>query len=75
MSQLQDQVPEGKAKFPTHEAALRAALAPAAIADIGHDRAWWAKEAARVGSDWPGVVASALWMLARAGVIERRRQQ
>jgi len=43
-------------------------LAPAAITDIGHDRAWWEKEAARLGTDWPGVIDSAHILLAIAGL-------
>jgi hypothetical protein len=34
-------------------------LAPAATADISHDREWWAEEAARVGSDWPAILDGA----------------
>jgi hypothetical protein len=43
-------------------------LAPAAVTGIGHDGEWWAKEAARVGSDWPGVIDSAHILLAVAGL-------
>ena len=42
-------------------------LAPA-TADIGHDREWWAVESARLGSDWPGVIRTAVDMLAIAGL-------
>ena len=42
-------------------------LAPA-TADIGHDRAWWAVESARLGSDWPGVIDGAHTLLAIAGL-------
>jgi hypothetical protein len=44
-------------------------LAPAATADISHDREWWAEEAARVGSDRPGVIRAAIDMLTVAGLI------
>jgi hypothetical protein len=46
--------------------------------DIGHSREWWAAEAARGGTDWPGVVASALAMLTMPGLVpqaDRRRRQ
>jgi hypothetical protein len=41
-------------------------LAPTATTDIGHDREWWAEEAARVGSDWPGVLDGSRALLAVA---------
>jgi hypothetical protein len=41
-------------------------LAPAATTDIVRDRAWWAEESIRVGTDWPRVVATALGMLTMA---------
>jgi hypothetical protein len=43
-------------------------LAPADSQDIGHDREWWAKESARVGSNWPGVLDGAHTLLAIAGL-------
>jgi hypothetical protein len=44
---------------------------------IGHDRERWVAEAARVGTDWPSVVATALSMLTMvAGLApEPRRRQ
>jgi hypothetical protein len=44
-------------------------LAPTATTGIGHDREWWAKEAAARGSDWAGVIRTALAVLAMAGLI------
>jgi hypothetical protein len=44
-------------------------LAPADSQDIGHDREWWAKESARVGSNWPGVLDGAHTLLAIAGLM------
>ena len=36
------------------------------VTDAGHDREWWADEAARVGGDWLGVIDSAHTLLAIA---------
>jgi hypothetical protein len=47
----------------------RARHAPTTPTGIGHDREWWAKEATRVGSDWPGVISAAVSMLTVAGII------
>jgi hypothetical protein len=41
---------------------------PPIAAEPIHDREWWAKEAARAGTDWPGVVDSAHTLLAIAGL-------
>jgi hypothetical protein len=41
---------------------------PPIAAEPIHHREWWAKESARVGTDWPSVAATALAMLA-AGLI------
>jgi hypothetical protein len=51
-------------------------LAPAGPQDIGHDRAWWDSESARLGTDWPSVVDTAIALLVMAGFVapERRRQ-
>jgi hypothetical protein len=35
-----------------------------------HDRAWWAEEAAREGTDWPRVVDAALEMMAGGGILK-----
>ena len=35
-----------------------------------HDEGWWAAEAARTGSDWPGVIDVAFEMMAAGGVLE-----
>jgi hypothetical protein len=35
-----------------------------------HDRAWWADEALRAGTDWPGVIEAALEMIDAAGIVE-----
>jgi hypothetical protein len=35
-----------------------------------HDRAWWAAEAARNGTDWAGVFETHLAVLAMLGLIE-----
>jgi hypothetical protein len=50
-------------------------LAPA-TADPVHDTEWWAVESARLGSDWPGVIRTAVAMLSMAGLVapEGRRQ-
>jgi hypothetical protein len=40
-----------------------------------HDRAWWADEAARSGSDWRGIVESHLAVLAKLGLIQPRSRQ
>jgi hypothetical protein len=34
------------------------------------DRAWWAAEAERIGTAWPGVVGAALEMIVVAGIVE-----
>jgi hypothetical protein len=44
-------------------------LAPAAHTGIVRDRAWWAKESARLGTDWPGVIDAAVSMLTVAGLV------
>ena len=36
-----------------------------------HDQAWWAAEAVRAGSDWSGVVDTALEMLVDGGMLEQ----
>src|SRR5262245_37895505 len=36
-----------------------------------HDRAWWAGETASAGTDWSGVVETALDLMVTAGIIER----
>ena len=40
------------------------------IIAIGFGREWWAAEAIRADTDWPGVVDTALEMLVAGGVIE-----
>jgi hypothetical protein len=40
------------------------------IIAVGFGREWWAAEAIRADTDWPGVVAAALEMMAAAGIIE-----
>jgi hypothetical protein len=42
---------------------------PPIAAELIRDRAWWAKQSARVGSDWPGVISAAVSMLTVAGFI------
>jgi hypothetical protein len=42
---------------------------PPIAAEPIRDRAWWAEETVRVGTDWPSVVATALGMLSMAGLI------
>jgi hypothetical protein len=34
------------------------------------DREWWAAEAARTDTDWPGLVVTAFEMMVAAGIIE-----
>ena len=36
-----------------------------------HDCAWWSEEAGRVGSDWGGIIATHIGVLAELGLIER----
>src|SRR5882757_3857174 len=45
------------------------AAAPPVIA-VGFGREWWAAEAIRADTDWPGVVDTALEILVAGGVIE-----
>jgi hypothetical protein len=40
------------------------------IIAVGFGREWWAAEAIRADTDWPGVVDTALEMLVAGGVIE-----
>ena len=40
------------------------------IITVGFGREWWAAEAIRADTDWPGVVDTALEMLVAGGVIE-----
>jgi hypothetical protein len=40
------------------------------IAQRPCDHAWWAAEAARTGTDWPGLVVTAFEMMVVAGIIE-----
>jgi hypothetical protein len=52
-----------------------AAVAPAApfalVSTAVHDRAWWAEEAVRAGTDRSGLVAAALEMMVAAGMVEQ----
>jgi hypothetical protein len=43
---------------------------PASISGPTHDREWWAKEAARVGSDWAGILATHFAALQQLGLVE-----
>jgi hypothetical protein len=42
---------------------------PPIAAELIRDREWWVDEAACAGSDWPGVIRTALAMLTMAGLI------
>ena len=46
--------------------AVSAAIPLAIVAEPIHDRAWWTKESARVGTGWPAVIDAALEMLVAA---------
>src|SRR5262245_4988766 len=40
------------------------------VSTAAHDRAWWAGEAASAGTDWSGVVETAVELMVAAGIIE-----
>jgi hypothetical protein len=52
--------------------AVSAAIPLAIVAEPIHDRAWWTKESARVGTGWPAVVDAALEMMVASGILERK---
>ena len=51
--------------------AVSAAIPLAIVAEPIHDRAWWTEESARVRSDWGGIIATHIGVLAALGLIER----
>ena len=58
---------------PSMAAASPTVVAAAALVILSagaHDRGWWAAEAVRTGSDWPGVIDAAFEMMAASGVLE-----
>lgn len=44
-----------------------------AVSTAPEDREWWAAEAARTGTDWGGVIATAFEMMVAGGVLEPER--
>ena len=57
----------GNARCAATTSSIAAVISSAGV----HDRAWWADEAARSGSDWGGIAESHLAVLAELGLIER----
>ena len=54
-------------------AAITTAASIAVVGTPTQDRAWWTEEAGRVGSDWGGIIATHIGVL--AGLIERGSRQ
>ena len=55
--------------------AITTAASIAVVSAPTHDRAWWTEEAGRVGSDWGGIIATHIGVLAELGLIERGSRQ
>ena len=51
--------------------AITTAASIAVVSAPTHDRAWWTEKAGRVGSDWGGIIATHIGVLAELGLIER----
>src|SRR5262245_29114040 len=47
--------------------------ATAVVSTAPEDREWWAAKAARIGTDWEGVIATAFEMMVAGGILEPER--